>query len=94
MMDSQRAMMKLNRGPYRQFLQSQVAIAGSERAVARKAGISHTTLQRLRDGRDGMTVNVITAQKIEVAFGCPPGIIFLPMVLPGTGNGAREPIPA
>lgn len=90
MMDSQRAMMKLNRGPYRQYLQSQVERYGSQRAVARKTGVSHTTLQRLRDGRDGMTVNVITAQKIEHAFGCPTEIIFLPILLPVTGNAEHE----
>jgi plasmid maintenance system antidote protein VapI len=47
----------------------------SERALARSAGISHSTLNHLLTGRR-VTCSVRTATAIERALGCASGVFF------------------
>jgi len=95
MQNTDRVLMRLNAGPFDQYMQSQLELYGSIRALARRARVSHTTLRRLQNGRDKMTVNVTTAQRIETAFGCPPGIIFLPTLLPAASHTSQpDQVPA
>jgi transcriptional regulator with XRE-family HTH domain len=49
----------------------------SERELARKAGLSHSTVNHLVTGRrDSCSLN--TAVAIERALNCPPGLLFAP----------------
>jgi transcriptional regulator with XRE-family HTH domain len=49
----------------------------SERALARAAGVSHTTIRNYLNG-DSKTCNAATAKKIEKALAVPKGSIFVP----------------
>ena len=49
----------------------------SEREVARRAGLSHSTLNHLITGRR-VTCSVRTAAAIERELGCVPGLLFEP----------------
>lgn len=51
----------------------------SERALARAAGVSHTTIRNYLDGVS-KTCNAATAKKIEKALAVPKGAIFVPDV--------------
>ena len=50
-------------------------VATSERAVARTAGVSHSTLNHLLTGRR-VTCTQPIADAIERALGCAPGVFF------------------
>lgn len=65
----------------------------SVRALAVEAGVSHTLILQLRNGRDsaGMPkthVNMETARNIELALNAPPSIIFKPDASPVTSDAA------
>lgn len=65
----------------------------SARALAIEAGVSHTLILQLRNGRDsaGMPkthVNMETARDIDLALNAPPGIIFKPEMSPVTSDAA------
>jgi transcriptional regulator with XRE-family HTH domain len=49
----------------------------SERALARSAGLSHSTLNHLLSGRRE-TCSPRTAAAIEAALGCSTGVFFRP----------------
>jgi transcriptional regulator with XRE-family HTH domain len=49
----------------------------SERAFATRARLSHSTVNHLLCGRRE-TCSVATADAIERALGCPPGLLFAP----------------
>ena len=49
----------------------------SERALAQRAGIGHATVNHLLSGRR-TTCSTHTAEAIEAALGCPPGLFFAP----------------
>ena len=50
-------------------------MAMSERRLAAQAGIGHATLNHLLTGRR-VTCTVSTAQRLESALRCPPGLFF------------------
>lgn len=60
----------------------------SERYMADQIGISHTQLQYLRKGEDSKGspknhVNLITARRIEHAWGIPRDVAFVPETVDG-----------
>jgi plasmid maintenance system antidote protein VapI len=50
----------------------------TEREFARRAGLSHSTVNHLVVGRRGRC-SAKTATAIETALGCPPGLLFSPV---------------
>ena len=52
-----------------------VLLGVSERALARRAGLSHSTVNHLVLGRRD-TCSEATARAIEQALRCPPGLLF------------------
>ena len=65
----------------------------SARSLAIEAGVSHTLILQVRNGRDsaGMPkthVNMETARDIELALNAPPSIIFKPDASPVTSDAA------
>lgn len=86
---------RVNRRTFKQFLEVQVQKLGSERKAAMRAGVSHTLIQSLRTGRettkDGRRlpkthVNLVTARKIESAWGIPEEVCFFPETLDGRSS--------
>ncbi|HSY15539.1 MAG TPA: helix-turn-helix transcriptional regulator [Jatrophihabitantaceae bacterium] len=66
----------------RQVLADYILLLGhSEREFARRAGLSHSTVNHLLSGRRG-TCSLATARAIEGALGCAPGILFHAAGLP------------
>jgi DNA-binding Xre family transcriptional regulator len=53
-------------------------LAMSERALADRAGLGHATLNHLLSGRRGYCTSQ-TAQAIEAALQCCPGVFFEPV---------------
>ena len=59
-----------------EVLREYVALLGiSERALARAAGLSHSTVNHLMTGRR-ITCSAATAAAIEAALGCASGVFF------------------
>jgi transcriptional regulator with XRE-family HTH domain len=52
-------------------------LALSERSLASRAGIGHATLNHLLTGRRA-TCSAATADAVESALSCPPGLFFEP----------------
>lgn len=88
-MNDRQARMVVRAGMLQQFMEAEIQAGETERSIARRAQLSHTTVQRLRSAREGVTVNILTARKMERALGIPRSTIFLPAVLPDTGHTAQ-----
>jgi hypothetical protein len=60
----------------RDTLRGYLSLLGmSERALAARADVGHATLNHLLTGRR-MSCTAHTAEAIESALGCPPGLFF------------------
>ena len=58
----------------------------SERTLASRAGLGHATVNHLLSGRR-TTCSSETAEAIESALGCPPGLFFAPAASPAPNSG-------
>jgi plasmid maintenance system antidote protein VapI len=62
----------------RELLRECIAVQGiSERSVAARAGLAHSTVNHLVSGRRD-TCSAQTARALEGALGCSPGLLFAP----------------
>lgn len=77
---------KVNHRVFMQFYRQEKAQVGSERKLAESLGLSHTTLQLIRNRKDSRGipkthVNLATARLIEAAWGIPKDVAFVPEVV-------------
>ena len=78
---NERVKCRINRTAYSQYFKRARDVNGwSERELARQANMSHTLLQAIRRDKGKKFVDLETAQRIEMAFGAPANLIFLPVV--------------
>lgn len=82
--------MRINKRAFEQYYEIALEKLGSQRKVAEAAGVTHTLIGHILRDRNKTHVNLKTASGFESTFGAPPQIIFLPEVLPLTGNGSRK----
>lgn len=81
----QRVGARINRVAITQYMDM---FEGSERALAKKVGVSHTLVQQVLRDPSKRWVNLATAKKFEKALGAPSNIIFLPELLANSSNAA------
>lgn len=84
-MAAKQARMSVDVDMLKQFIEAELQMDETERSLARKSGLSHTTIQRFRVARGKKTVNILTARKLERALSVPPNTIFKPL-LPEASN--------
>ena len=78
--------MRINKRAFEQYYNIALKKHGSQRRVASEVGITHTLIGQILRRRSKTHVNLDTAIRFEEVFGAPPQIIFMPEVIPITGN--------
>ncbi|WP_296249597.1 hypothetical protein [uncultured Stenotrophomonas sp.] len=81
--------MRINKRAFEQYYELALKKHGSQRRVASEVGVTHTLIGQILRSKHKTHVNLATAVSFEKVFGAPSQIIFMPEVLPATGN--KEP---
>ena len=81
--------MRINKRVFEQYYKIALKDHGSQRKVAEAAGVTHTLIGHILRDRHKTHVNLQTAIGFESAFDAPKQVIFMPEVLPLTGNTAK-----
>lgn len=84
---------RVNHRIFMQYYRQERMRLGSERKVAERVGVSHTTVQMIRKQRDDKGrpkryVNLATARLFEEAWGIPRDVCFVPEVVEGRPTAA------
>lgn len=73
--------MRINKRVFQQYFDVALRKHGSLRRVAKEVGVSHALVGQILNTRTKTHVNLDTADRFEVFFGAPSGVIFMPELL-------------